>query len=635
MKKNTIHADKVSKGAPSGLVISLAFHCLVFFAAGLFVVFTVVNKPEPSFEPPAPVERPRMKLKKPKVKVKKSSQPKPSSRIVAKVKTRDMPEIQLPDLMGSGEGLLGGTGVGGVFLDLPEIADISVFGTTESIGNDLVGTFYNLQFTRSGNTTAAGAVGKSDAVLPIVRDYMDAGWRRSILSRYRSSQRKLYTSTIAFPDLPSILAPMAFGEGDNVAGYAWVLVYEGTLISCRDIRFRFWGTGDNYLAVAVDGETVLGANNTQSHSDLMAGYDFHTGSFTPLGIGWARNGKWIDLKAGEAHKLQVLVCETDGGASNFMLCVEEDGEEYPLNPFKGGRTLPLFQTAVLSRTQIEELERVIYPGDVTINEGPVFQDFEPKAVDAEPAEVATPEETPAEKRMVRIWTLADGTEFSAELVSAMSDTAWFQTEGHGTIRVSVETLSETDQLYLRLDNPPEIRIDFSEHVNSIPLPPLPPNQQGTPPPIRIMDIGFSVRVKLMYSSRYTYPLTVDYYAVGEEVDGDNYVLWKKGSETFTPSQSNDYSLELRTDRIRRVTYAMQAETSVRGEVWGTYLVTVTDQRGEIIAYKTPNKFLYENLARLKTLPVTRHFDDECIRVAPPRPTNDDRDTGWHNKWIWN
>ena len=58
----------IVKGAPSGFVISLGIHAAAFFLAGLFVVFTVVNKEEKKFIPPKPVDRPKMKLKKPKVK---------------------------------------------------------------------------------------------------------------------------------------------------------------------------------------------------------------------------------------------------------------------------------------------------------------------------------------------------------------------------------------------------------------------------------------------------------------------------------------------------------------------------------------------------------------------------------------
>ncbi len=118
---------RIDKGAPSGFVVSLFVHAAAFFLAGLFVVFKVMHPPEPEFQPPPPIERPKMKLKRPKVKVRKSSQPKPSSRIVAKVQTKQMPEIQLPDLVGTGEGLMGGTGFGGEFLDLPEIGQTSLF----------------------------------------------------------------------------------------------------------------------------------------------------------------------------------------------------------------------------------------------------------------------------------------------------------------------------------------------------------------------------------------------------------------------------------------------------------------------------------------------------------------------------
>jgi len=150
MKRKKDKQGKVNKGAPSGFVVSLIFHAVAFFVAGLFVVFTVLPKEEPEFKPPPPIERPKMKLKKPKVKIKKSSQPKPSSRIVAKVKTAKMPEIQIPDLVGTGEGLLGGLGAGGEFMDIPEI-EVSTLGSSESVGNDLVGQFYDFKRARDGH----------------------------------------------------------------------------------------------------------------------------------------------------------------------------------------------------------------------------------------------------------------------------------------------------------------------------------------------------------------------------------------------------------------------------------------------------------------------------------------------------
>jgi len=84
----------VSKGAPSGFVISLAVHAVAFLLAGMLVVFNVVKKEEKKFVPPKPVDRPKMKLKKPKVKIKKNSKPKSTTPIVTKVKRASMWQVR-------------------------------------------------------------------------------------------------------------------------------------------------------------------------------------------------------------------------------------------------------------------------------------------------------------------------------------------------------------------------------------------------------------------------------------------------------------------------------------------------------------------------------------------------------------
>ncbi len=81
-------------------------------------------------------ERPKMEMKKPKVKVVKGSQLKPSSRTVAKVKTAPMPDISMPDLKGTGEGLLGGSGFAVENLDSSDLLQqTSLYGNaSEPLG---------------------------------------------------------------------------------------------------------------------------------------------------------------------------------------------------------------------------------------------------------------------------------------------------------------------------------------------------------------------------------------------------------------------------------------------------------------------------------------------------------------------
>ena len=88
-----------------------------------------------------------MQLKKPKVKVKKTTKPKTTQRIVTKMKSASMPDIQLPELSGVADGL--NAGLGGFDL-MPDLNEMTLFGGGQTIGNDFVGTFYDFKRDRTG-----------------------------------------------------------------------------------------------------------------------------------------------------------------------------------------------------------------------------------------------------------------------------------------------------------------------------------------------------------------------------------------------------------------------------------------------------------------------------------------------------
>ena len=371
-------------------MISLLFHAAAFFIAGLFVVFTVVNKKEPEFTPPPPVERPRMQLKKPKVKVQKSSQPKPSSRIVAKVKSREMPEIQLPDLMGSGEGLLGGSGLGGEFLDLPEIQPVSLMGTEESTGCDLVGTYYDFKRNRNGTYNGLATKNPGDKFAGVlaadkyewlhsIYKYIKGGLRPGPLAKYYQSPRKLYASCVVIPTTYSAVAPVAFDTIDS-GGSLWMVHYKGKLVHKEDITFRFVCACDYFIVILVDGEIVWGGvwypdARWNDYMDLLGGL-YEPKLETRRGfVGNDRcmAGEWITLKAGEARDIDILIGDEDGKTS-FCVAVEEKGVEYPKNKYNYP-IFPIFKTTEISRDMLDQIYRGLPEGEVCVTNGPVFNDL--------------------------------------------------------------------------------------------------------------------------------------------------------------------------------------------------------------------------------------------------------------------
>jgi len=365
--KKKVRGQKINKGAPSGFVISLMVHAAAFLLAGMFVVFTVVQKEEKKFVPPKPVDRPKMKLKKPKVKVKKSAKPKATTRIVTKVKRASMPDIQLPEMSGMTDGIAGG--IGG-FEIMPDLGEISVLGASQTIGNDFEGTFYHLLYDRGGG----GITMDRDQFMLILRDFARSGFRQSKLARYYRTPKKLYTTHFIVPPIVSPRAPEVFGEPE-LESYYYFVNYKGKLVYKEDIKFRFWGIGDAYISVFVDGEHVL----VNGWDHRLAFLDYWQSSSADSDKYYLANqtmkvGDWIELKAGQPVDMEVFFGEWHGGQVSAGLLVEVDGVEYP-ETRQGGPLLPAFKTEDFSLDQLEEIYKALPRGECTLTNGPVFRDF--------------------------------------------------------------------------------------------------------------------------------------------------------------------------------------------------------------------------------------------------------------------
>ncbi|MDF7799036.1 hypothetical protein P4C99_06150 [Pontiellaceae bacterium B1224] len=602
-------------------MISLLVHAAAFMLAGLLVVFSVTRKEEKKFVPPNPVERPKMKLKKPKVKVKKNSKPRSSERIVTKVQKADMPEIYLPEMSGIGDGV--GTGGGYAGFDLSvNLEDISAFGMEMSIGNDLEGTFYDFKRDRSGRDIPYDI----DSFLHALKTFVAKGYKPSTLSRFYRSPKKLYATTVMVPPVFSVLAPEAFGEGDT-AGYLWVVHYKGQLVCPAShpdgITFRFWGMADDIMAVSVRKEVVLRA----CWPTEWRGYSFR--SIAPRwqsssadsrkyyhGNNLAEVGDWITLKPGESQDLDIIIGEAPGGNFAAMLSVEVQGETYEKGP-QGNPILPIFKTAKPTRDLIETIYENLVPGEVCVTNGPVFCDYTVKGTSsAESPPVKQPVFLQSVENETRIWTLGDGNNIAGRFVTRIGDKAVLTDEQGRQRKVPLTQFSEEDRVYMELAQPPKFNFDFSKSSKqrffkeSIFI-------EGVRWLPKHIDYTFSARIKQTFAGDYNHQLKVEFFAVGEEIEGDNYILLDRQESHFTPTRENK-----RSHSFSGATVGLRESvnfTERRGQKYGGYMIVVTDQRGVIIDYAASHAWFPGILPLLRSLPLGKHFNKAGVRVSPPRP----------------
>jgi len=616
--------QKITKGMPSAVLLSIVIHAALFLLAGMLVVFTVVKKEEKRFEPPMTVDRPKMKLKKPKVKIKKTSRPKPTTRIVTRVNRASMPDIQLPEISDVGEGF--GGDLGG-FDMMPDLDEVTIFGSGQSIGNDFVGTFYDFKRDRQGRYNSTGFtewdLSSGYTYWGVVHDFMRKGWKGSTLARYFRSPRKLYATTFVAPTMNSVLGPLSFGD-KKAGGSFWVVYYKGQLVcpaSHTDgITFRFWGQGDDFLIVRVGGEIVLGAawppDTYASVEGAVVGTLWKSDSADArkywMGNNRSLPGDWITLEPGESRDMEVLIGDW-GGASCFMLAVEEGGVEYERNR-QGGPILPAFKTAKPSHDLLDAIYPYLLPGELCMTNGPVFSDYDTSGGMAEtfkePEEIEPSASKVSGKPEMRTWILAGDRTVEAEFVTVIGVKAVLKNAKGKMKKVPLEQLSTEDRTHIELACPPVFNIDFSKKERQQIFTgrhPRPPKEEAS----------YGVRFKQTSTGVYNHELRVEMFAIGQQhaqLTG-KYELLDRQQATFNPAEEDQRTYDFKSDRVVVLTGGTRPGSDYHG-----YLVTLTDERGALIAVETSHQWLADNLENLKKLKVGNYFEKkDCWRTFPTRP----------------
>ena len=151
-------------------------------------------------------------------------------------------------------------------------------GTSQSGGSALEGTLYDLKQTGKGRArkpsdivaeqSSAGYVlndASKKKYYAAIANFMNKGWSAAQLSKYYEAPQKLYASNFYVPAAQARYAPIAFGVGDAakpeshwlVKPAGWVVVYRGKVRAPKTGKFRFIGTGDDFIGVRFNRQVVL------------------------------------------------------------------------------------------------------------------------------------------------------------------------------------------------------------------------------------------------------------------------------------------------------------------------------------------------------------------------------------------
>ncbi|NBX34006.1 hypothetical protein EBR16_01365, partial [bacterium] len=277
-----------------GLTISLIIHLILIIIAAIWVISTVtdsVKKDPDSFSTGQGGGAAGDKAKQFKTRAQPKN-PKSMAKNAARITSKNAnATISLPDLPtssvaslntgmmggGSSKGFGGGSGGGigsGMGVGRGNGRNfVSVFGSKTAI-NGLPGTFYDFKQNKAGKPTpmmggapekfgdpsngpAIGLYNKE------VNEFFDKGFAVSSLSNVFRAPDTLLASQIFIPPCPATEAPKAYGVGELCKPSRWIAHYRGAVKAPQTGKFRFVGSGDDFLAVRWNRKVALDSGYQQ------------------------------------------------------------------------------------------------------------------------------------------------------------------------------------------------------------------------------------------------------------------------------------------------------------------------------------------------------------------------------------
>ena len=241
----------------------------------------------------------------------------------------------------------------------------SGLGSGTAGGSALTGTFYDLKQTQRGAPTGLkeGAA-EQNKVIEVLSTFFQRNWSPGTLSRYYVSKQQLFASNFYLPVALADYGPIAYKVGDPAQPKekwickpaAWLAVYRGNVRAPKTGKFRFIGTGDDFLAVRFNRKTVLdagyrlptlwdkanprkcwvsGSGDLKNYQELLkSGRDRNRKDYELINsipeckiwnneLGGLTAGTIFEVKEGQTYPIEIAISEIPGGKFGFVLFIEE------------------------------------------------------------------------------------------------------------------------------------------------------------------------------------------------------------------------------------------------------------------------------------------------------------------------
>ena len=209
----------------------------------------------------------------------------------------------------------------------------TLFGSSKRAAGALIGILYDFKQTQKRQPVPMERRLFESQVV----QFIESDWDEGVLNNYYRVPRALYATELQINTIDADTAPRSFGVEKTVEPRTWLVHYKGQVAAPEDGTYRFLGEADDFVAVAINGKTVL----VQSTAGTNLKVKWFPREKTELRAergGQLTAGDWIEAKAGKPMDIDIVTGESPGGQFRCLLHIEKKG-----GPTTG--TAPPFQLA--------------------------------------------------------------------------------------------------------------------------------------------------------------------------------------------------------------------------------------------------------------------------------------------------
>ena len=213
---------------------------------------------------------------------------------------------------------------------------------------------------------------------------------------------------------------------------------------------------------------------------------------------------------------------------------------------------------------------------------------------------------------VREWTDRDGKTVKAEYVRTEVSSVILRRKDGSEFKVSMQSLSDKDIDFVRLQTPPRILINMEPSVDSYTVGYL--GNDGYDYTVKYQVVEPSVLLRKTSTEPYEAPLEMELILLGRIREVDRYIIIDSAvvSFSFTGKQTYEVTYVGYPVDLRQIRGSWRSGVEYEG-----YLVMVWDSKGNLVASKSSKVVMEQNAEELSGAQVGSMLTDQ-MKVIKPR-----------------